>query len=598
MVKLRKVRDDAKAFGYERAEQIDEGIEELYDALHKYLPKNRQCLSHCGKRTHPDSGESGDESARHNRSEGPRKKVSGQSLASAMESSTARGAGHQCQASMPLSVITQMVDYPHTFHSWSYKVPAELRILRALSFDCIDSREDSIQDADAGTFGWLLDEPAGQDLESHMATARQSLLQWLSAGQGIYHISGRPGSGKSTLLKFMANHARTRSELEKWASPLDLITMSFYFWGSGTRMQTSWTGFLRSILLQFLKNCAMETRHFFHGAYTALTHFPGQDHDISSLVDAKAISEAWELLCAKVDPEYCICIFIDGLDEYAVKNADEYDAKKAPDDLRFFEYLQHICQVNQNIKLYVSSRPSPQIDEVIDPNQRMDLHDLAFRDIRTAASSALLAMANDTKLTKEEEQLVATIAEKSQGIFVWAKTVLRNIQAMVTSLGPLRDSEVAKFVSKAVSAYPHDIYDLYDHLLSQVDSRQKSMTALMFGLVLGNPFDEPPNAMWFYWAGQLVQDPDFPGKSDSTPCTDPYTAAQVRTAHDSVQEALVNLTKAMLMMHKDRRHPEDGDQFYRYRVQFSHRTARDFFRYLRAQTHLNILDASVLKLVG
>lgn len=42
-------------------------------------------------------------------------------------------------------------------------------------------------------------------------------LNWLSDGNGIFHITGKLGSGKSTLMKFLCDHERTKLEFEKWA---------------------------------------------------------------------------------------------------------------------------------------------------------------------------------------------------------------------------------------------------------------------------------------------------------------------------------------------------------------------------------------------
>jgi hypothetical protein len=50
--------------------------------------------------------------------------------------------------------------------------------------------------------------------------ARELFINWLSSGDGIFHISGKLGSGKSTLMKFLHNHRRTKTELKKWAGEL------------------------------------------------------------------------------------------------------------------------------------------------------------------------------------------------------------------------------------------------------------------------------------------------------------------------------------------------------------------------------------------
>jgi hypothetical protein len=54
-------------------------------------------------------------------------------------------------------------------------------------------------------------------------SVREPFLHWLSAGNGIFHISGKLGSGKSTLMKFLCDHGRTTAELQKWAGMYSVL---------------------------------------------------------------------------------------------------------------------------------------------------------------------------------------------------------------------------------------------------------------------------------------------------------------------------------------------------------------------------------------
>jgi len=73
---------------------------------------------------------------------------------------------------------------------------AQDRILRGIKgdFDDISYRYQSVDKPFKDTFEWILD-LGGKSPEATKFT------QWLSSGDGIFHICGKLGSGKSTLSK-------------------------------------------------------------------------------------------------------------------------------------------------------------------------------------------------------------------------------------------------------------------------------------------------------------------------------------------------------------------------------------------------------------
>lgn len=533
------------------------------------------------ERAHVDSSDdSGNETPIVQRPRRSRKARTGHGKKSARRPPVDQASSSTVETSSVAFNLMEMVTPLVNLDEFLLDVPVENRILQALSFDAIDSREDSIEDANSGTFGWLLAEPAEPNLESHMVAARKSLLCWLSGKQGVYHISGKPGSGKSTLFKLIANHARTESELKTWTGDKELIIISYYFWNSGSAAQASFAGMQRSILLQLVRKCPEATRDLFPDVWyktSKLLENGGKAAD-SSLVGERDLWAAWELFSAKQSSSYRVCIFIDGLDEYNQTASCSYS--------KLAGGLNLISRCNPAIKFCVSSRPMREFMTAFDSSQRIHLHEVTSRDVRAATASTLLAMTNQQELTKDGQALVELIADKSDGVFVWVKTVLSNVQAMVASSLPLSDSAILRIVGDDVSAYPSDIDDLYDHLLKQVDNDHRTKSGIYFSLVIDNRFAQPPNAMWFYWVDRLVENPDFPGKPGSAAYQQPYTAEQVRVAHDFVRQNLSKLGKGLLRMHTDRRERKDGDQFYRQRVQFTHRTGRDFFRHPRGRSHL------------
>lgn len=121
-------------------------------------------------------------------------------------------------------------------------------ILDSLCFPMIAQRFDDVTEAHHDTFQWIFqrsDETAGEKLWDNFA-------EWLETGDGLYWINGKAGSGKSTLLKLVSRHAATIERLSAWKGDFELFTASFFFWSSGTMLQRSQEGMLRSLLHDIL----------------------------------------------------------------------------------------------------------------------------------------------------------------------------------------------------------------------------------------------------------------------------------------------------------------------------------------------------------
>lgn len=79
------------------------------------------------------------------------------------------------------------------------------------------SRFDAVDTAHYKTFEWIFEDTPRTEANERDLSDRESFIQWLSSGKGIFHVSGKLGSGKSTLMKFLCDDHRTEAELQKWA---------------------------------------------------------------------------------------------------------------------------------------------------------------------------------------------------------------------------------------------------------------------------------------------------------------------------------------------------------------------------------------------
>jgi hypothetical protein len=126
-------------------------------------------------------------------------------------------------------------------------VIAQYRILESLAFEGMYGRYEDVDEAHFETLRWIYgdnlytdeededsaddetykdednadDEAGGIDEDEcedeEKTSARELLLNWISSGAGIFHISGKLGSGKSTLMKYLSDHNCTSELLGQWA---------------------------------------------------------------------------------------------------------------------------------------------------------------------------------------------------------------------------------------------------------------------------------------------------------------------------------------------------------------------------------------------
>jgi hypothetical protein len=85
-----------------------------------------------------------------------------------------------------------------------------------ISDDDVENSDDSGDLDESLSYPEYVPFPAAK-VHQGKAAAKEALLNWLSSGTGIFHISGKLGSGKSTLMKFICEHESTAAMLRQWA---------------------------------------------------------------------------------------------------------------------------------------------------------------------------------------------------------------------------------------------------------------------------------------------------------------------------------------------------------------------------------------------
>jgi hypothetical protein len=231
--------------------------------------------------------------------------------------------------------------------SWFYKEFAgqfTKLLLRSLRFDDMNRRSRAVSNPYPKTFEWIYSD--------YSKDTTASFLHFLEYDQNLFWITGKPASGKSTLMKLISEDARTISHLDLWTAGEELLVSRFYFWCSGTEMQMSQEGLIRTLLCEAIQQLPGLAPIVFHDLMESFVIFGNgavfNTHWDNSLWDMAELLEAFKRLVLEVTKSKKMFLLIDGLDEYHGDHSEQ---------LKLVEFVYSLLSLSSNIKICVSSRP-------------------------------------------------------------------------------------------------------------------------------------------------------------------------------------------------------------------------------------------------
>ncbi|KAJ0115527.1 hypothetical protein J7T55_010349 [Diaporthe amygdali] len=447
-----------------------------------------------------------------------------------------------------------------------HKTHLQHRVLRQLVYENMNSRAYQIPKAAQDTYKWTVEDGPVEELDQRRH-AWQVFLEWLRVGDKILHVSGNAGSGKSTLMKFVSQHERTKEELKAWAASKTLIFCVFYFWNPGSMAQRTLTGLYSSLLFQALTQCPELMEEVFPVQIRRMETSTG-DAMVERIqgFDEDDIEEAFNLLLSRASPDnYRLCFFIDGLDECKGNKLQHEDLAKM---------LQSWANL-EAVKLCISSRP---YSEFMGPlalpgNRQIQLHELNKSDIRAYCLDRLGKDVDAEKRGKLCRKLVEKVLEQAQGVFLWVHLVIDIL------LMGFRQHDPDSVLLARLEALPSDLDKLYAKLRESIetDSIQRTRSNRMLLLATHSPGPSNLTAMAFSWLDECDQgglmNPNFPPASG----LDPYSEDEISTRLDHVTKQINGLARGFLQTYTDGPLNEgQTGRLFRIRVQFCHRTARDY----------------------
>lgn len=401
-------------------------------------------------------------------------------------------------------------------------------VIASLNYDCRPVRHGAIPRAHKDTLHWAFN---------------SQLSDWLQSGSGIFWVSGKAGSGKSTFMKFLADHPQTRKLLARWTDPKEPAIAAHYFWSAGTAMQRSQQGLLQSLLFDIFRSYPTSIPVVCPDRWAKAKY--GSSVSSSAPWTINELSDTLRAVGATEDMSLKFCFFIDGLDEYK------------DDAIELCSVLRDMSR-SSSIKICLSSRPWVVFEDSFgaDPLRKLYMHDLTQDDIERFARDQLQthprwAVGSIEIGEDEKRDLIQQVAERAEGVFLWAFLVTRSLRE-----GLSNDDTIAD-MWRRLQSLPTDLEHLFKHMLDSVDAIYHSKMAGALQVAI-HAF-EPLSADIYWHLEKGFEEQDY-----AILCPIGVTSTAQRSRQREQARRRINArTKGLLETRNDR-------------VEFLHRTVRDF----------------------
>ncbi|SPJ88704.1 related to small s protein [Fusarium torulosum] len=346
-------------------------------------------------------------------------------------------------------------------------VQKTMLVLHEIDYSERLQRHDRISEAHRGTLAWVLNQDHGDD----PSNSSSSLGSWLTCGERLAWVTGNPGSGKSTLMKFVADHQNTRKLLKTWAGDREVLVISHYFDALGTPNQKSLEKLLRSFVYGILSAKPTLGSELLPNAWEVLS--------TASLSSGFGLASFMGRIA---NFQVNVCFFIDGLDEYGGEYA-------------------HLCQLITNIaslpfvKICVSSNTLPVFENELGNlcETKLALHKVNRDDIYNYVKDQIYQRRTPSSGSSYEQS--GAIADKSQGIFLWAVLAIRLPLNIFSHFQSYED-------------IPCDLSELVRLTMESVDLRKHEAMAGSLIMARNERF-LPAEIFFFHQTGHNVEDLPF-----------------------------------------------------------------------------------------
>ncbi|KAI1384476.1 uncharacterized protein F4822DRAFT_445899 [Hypoxylon trugodes] len=453
----------------------------------------------------------------------------------------------------------------------------EKKYLLKLDYDGMHDRVFTVPDAHRLTFRWIFEEEKGQQ------QLWANFPHWLESDQQFYWITGKAGSGISTLMKFITQptvsgeatssgrmELRCTEHLLKWAKERPLLVASFYFWGSGTNMQSSKEGLYRTLLSQIIQAYPEVIPHISPKRWEALCLYNEDPKPFSESELRRILLKTITFIASTRR----LCLFIDGLDEFDGEHADLID------------FVKGITK-EPSVKVCVASRPWTVFEDALENKPSLFLEDLTFNDIKRYVMSRFGTDQDFVSLQGREMQeisdLIDNFVKKASGVFLWVNLVVTSL------LEGIRYGDRVSDLQRRLDDLPTDLEDLYDKILYGLDPFYLEHTAQYFYIMLACV--ETPAALLLSYADE--DDPEFALKLPTSHLPNGDMQSRVKTMRrrlNSRCKGLIGIPKLeegrLLALQVHFTYDEIFARLEKIKVQYLHQTVKDYLKRPHVQEKL------------
>ena len=341
------------------------------------------------------------------------------------------------------------------------------QLLDSLWFAEILSREETIAEAHSETFQWIFDK------SGRAVRPWDNFSAWLENGEGIYWVNGKAGSGKSTLMSFLCQDERTIQALEVWSETKILLMPKFYFWSSGTTMQKSFEGLLRSLLWQILNELPNTTAlPVTFDSLPERNRSTALGHSSIGAWTRSRLQRTLQQAISQLQSSCRLCFFLDGLDEF-----DE-------DHDELITFVRDIVS-KSGAKVCLSSRPYKIFEDAFGSSAKLRLQDLTHKDVQRYVEDkfqdvprlASMILENEYEMNKLKEEIVA----KAEGVFLWVKLAVKD------QIRGLRNDDSPEELQERLACLPSEIEGIYLRMLLQIDKPYRQQASCFLRMALYKP---------------------------------------------------------------------------------------------------------------